>query len=259
MISLNISLPQLQLFFFVFIRVGAILMSIPVFDSKSIPLFFKVALAFATSIVLFPMLGIDPVPMATSVIALGVGVAGEILLGLAIGFSVKLIFAGVQLAGQLAGYQMGLALANVMDPSSSQQVPLLAQFNNLFALLIFLSINAHFWFIRALAQSYQMVPPLSAQFGGSLMEQLVRMSGNMFVIGIQVGAPVIAALLITTVAFGLIARTVPQMNVFIVAMPLKIGVGLLFLGFGLPYFSVFLENIFSDLGQHIMLMLKAMS
>jgi len=129
MITLNISLPQLQLFFFVFIRVGAILMSIPVFDSKSIPLFFKIALAFATSIVLFPMLGIDPVPMATSVIALGVGVAGEILLGLAIGFSVKLIFAGVQLAGQLAGYQMGLALANVMDPSSSQQVPLLAQFN----------------------------------------------------------------------------------------------------------------------------------
>jgi flagellar biosynthetic protein FliR len=81
----------------------------------------------------------------------------------------------------------------------------------------------------------------------------------MFVIAIQVGAPVTAALLVTTVAFGLVARTVPQMNVFIVAMPLKIGVGLLFLGFSLPYFSAFLKKIFNGLGQHILIMLKTMS
>jgi len=259
MLSLNIPLPQLQLFFLVFIRVGAILMSMPVFDSQSIPLFFKFGLALATSMVLLPILKIDPMPLASSIFTLGVGVAAEILFGLAIGFSVKLIFAGVQLAGQLAGYQMGLALANVMDPSTSQQVPLLAQFNNLFALLVFISINAHYWFIKALAHSYHMVPPLNVSFGGSLLDHLVRMSGNMFVIGIQVGAPIIAALLITSVAFGLVARTVPQMNVFIVAMPLKIGVGLLFLGFGLQYFSAFLENIFSNLGQHIQLMFNAMS
>jgi len=81
----------------------------------------------------------------------------------------------------------------------------------------------------------------------------------MFVIALQVGAPVIAAMLITSVAFGLVARTVPQMNVFIVAMPLKIGVGLLFIGFGLPYFSAFLKNIFNGLGQDIILILKTMS
>jgi flagellar biosynthetic protein FliR len=259
MISLNISLPQLQLFFLIFLRVGAILMSIPVFDSKSIPLFFKIALAFATSIVLFPMLELRPLPVLTNFFAMGVSVAGEILFGLVIGFSVKLIFAGIQLAGQLAGYQMGMALANVMDPSASQQVPILAQFNNLIGLLIFISINAHYWFIRALTHSFQMVPPLNVNFSGSLMEHLIKMSGNMFVIGIQVGAPVIAALLITSVAFGLIARTVPQMNVFIVAMPLKIGVGLLFLGLSLPYFSAFLKKIFDGLGQNIFFMLKAMS
>jgi flagellar biosynthetic protein FliR len=259
MVSLNISLPQLQLFFLTFFRVGAILMSIPVFDSKSIPLFFKIALAIATSIILFPMLRVDPVPMATSVLALAVGVAGEILLGLIIGFSVKLIFAGIQLAGQLAGYQMGMALANVMDPSSSQQVPLLAQFNNLFGLLIFISINAHYLFIRALIHSFEIVPPFNVNFSGSLMEHLIKMSGNMFVIGIQVGAPVIAALLITSVAFGLIARTVPQMNVLIVGMPLKIVIGLLFLGISLPYFSAFLKKIFGGLGQNIIFMLKAMS
>jgi len=259
MISINISLPQLQLFFLVFLRVGAIIMSIPVFDSKSIPIFFKIALAFTTSMALFPILELEPLPLINNIFAMGVSVAGEILLGLVIGFSVKLIFAGIQLAGQLAGYQMGMALANVMDPSASQQVPLLAQFNNLIGLLIFISINAHYWFIRALAHSFQMVPPLNVNFSGSLMEHLIKMSGNMFVIGIQIGAPVIAALLITSVAFGLIARTVPQMNVFIVAMPLKIGVGLLFLGFSLPYFSTFLQKIFNGLGENILFMLRAMS
>ena len=234
-------------------------MSIPVFDSKSIPVFFKVALAFATSIILFPMLKLNPMALSNNLYAFGISIAGEILLGLAIGFSVKLIFAGVQLAGQLAGYQMGLALANVMDPASSEQVPLLAQFNNLFALLIFITINAHYWFIKALTQSYQLVPPLSVYFGSSMIEQLIQLAGNMFVIAIQVGAPVIAAMLLTSVAFGLVARTVPQMNVFIVAMPLKIGVGLLFLGFGLPYFAAFLKRIFGGLGDSMILMLKAMS
>ena len=190
---------------------------------------------------------------------LGISVAGEIFLGLAIGFSVKLIFAGIQLAGQLAGYQMGLAIANVMDPATSEQVPLLAQFNNLIGLLVFLCINAHHWFIKALTESFRLVPPLKVNFGNSFMEQLIQLSGNMFVIALKVGAPVIAAMLLTSVAFGLVARTVPQMNVFVVAMPLKIGVGLLFIGFGLPYFSAFLNHLFGDLGQDILMMIMAMS
>ena len=247
------------MFFLVFLRVGAILMAIPVFESNSIPNLIKLALAFTTSIILFPMLQLNPVPVVTHIYTLGISAASEILIGLAIGFSVKLIFAGIQMAGQLAGYQMGLAIANVMDPADSQQIPLLAQFNNLFALLVFLSINAHYWFIKALTQSFRLVPPLNARFGNSLMEQLVNLAGNMFVIAIQVGAPVIAVLLITSVAFGLVARAVPQMNVFIVAMPLKIAVGLLFLGFSLPYFAAFFSKIFSGLGQQIFIMLKTMS
>jgi flagellar biosynthetic protein FliR len=243
----------------VFLRIGAILMSIPVFESNTMPHLFRLALAFAASLILFPMLKLNPMPVAGSIFTFGIGAAREILLGVTIGFSVKFIFAGVQLAGQLAGYQMGLAIAEVLDPADSQQIPLLGQFNNLVALLIFLSINAHYWFIKALALSYRIVPPLSAHFGGSLMEQLIRLGGNMFVIAIQVGAPVIAVLLVTSTAFGLVARTVPQLNVFIVAMPLKIGVGLIFIGFSLPYLAAFLKRIFDGLGEHILIMLKAMS
>ena len=257
MISVSLPLPQLQMFFLIFLRVGSILMTMPIFKGKSIPVLFKVGLALATSMALFPILKLENFPAFTDLAPFAIGIFGEILLGISIGLAVSFIFAGLQLAGQLVGYQMGMAVARVMDPATNRQIPLLGQFNELFALLIFISINAHHWFIRALAESYQLVPPFGFRISGSLIEQLVGMAGNMFVIAVKLGAPVIAVLLLTSIAFGLIARTVPQMNVFFVAMPLKIAVGLLFMGFCLPYFSSFLKTTFSRLGDTIMLLLKA--
>ena len=143
--------------------------------------------------------------------------------------------------------------------SSSQQLPILSQFNQLFAMLLLLVTNAHHIFLLALSESYRLVPPFGFHFSNSLMQQIVDLGGKMFVIAVQVGAPIIAALLLISVAFGLIARTVPQMNVFIVAMPLKIGVGLLFLGFSLPYLSTYLNSLFRGLSQNIFLLLRAMS
>jgi len=171
---------------------------------------------------------------------------------------VRMIFAGIQLAGQLAGYQMGLAIANVLDPATSGQFPIISQIYNLIAMLIFITINAHHWFLRAIKESFTLVPPLGFQFSSSLADQLVSLSGNIFVIAVKVGAPIIVVLLLTSVASGLIARTVPQMNVFIVAMPLKIAVGLLFLILSIPYLVVFLRQIFHDFGSSIMFIMKAM-
>ncbi len=232
-------------------------MSMPIFKSKSISVLFKFGLALAASIILFPLLDLKVFPVLTNLGNFAVGAIGEILLGITIGMAVNLIFVGLQMAGQISGYQMGLALARVMDPSAGQQVPLLAQFYQLFAFLIFLSINAHHWFLMALADSFQLVPPFGFKISGSLIEQLIHIAGNMFVIAIKVGAPVIAALLLTSVAFGLIARTVPQMNVLFVAMPLKIIIGLLFIGFSLPYLSSFLKTVFSKLGNTIFMLMKA--
>ncbi|MCJ7615174.1 MAG: flagellar type III secretion system protein FliR [Desulfobacterales bacterium] len=258
MTTFNISLPQLQIFFLIFLRVSAIIMFIPIFDSRNIPVLFKAGLAFSISILLFPILKLDNIPFITSAIPFGIGVTGEILLGVIIGLSVSLIFAGIQLAGQLAGFQMGLAIANVMDPVTSAQVSVIAQLNNLLALLIFLTINAHHLFLRAIAESFRLVPPFDFQFSNSLVEHLISISGNMFIIAIKVGSPVIVALLLTSAAFGLISRTVPQMNVFLVAMPLKIVVGLLFLAFALPYLLPFFRQLFNESGRDILLLLRAM-
>jgi len=149
-------------------------------------------------------------------------------------------------------------LANIVDPTTSEQLPLLGELNNIIALLIFLAINAHHWFLRAIVDSFQIVPPFSFQFSGSLMDQLVVLGGNMFIIAIKVGAPVIAALFLTTVAFGVAARAVPQMNIFFVAMPLKILVGLLFFGFSLPYMSSYMKLVFAGLESSILHLLRTM-
>jgi flagellar biosynthetic protein FliR len=250
---------QLQAFFLIFLRVGAILMSMPIFTSKSIPVLFNFGLALAASIILYPLLDLNVFPAITSLGGLAIGAIGEILIGITIGMTVNLIFIGLQIAGQISGYQMGLAIAQVMDPAEGEQVPLLAQFYQLFAFLMFLALNAHHWFVMALAESFQLVPPLGFKISGTLIEQLLQVAGNMFVIAIKVGAPVIAALLLTSIAFGLIARTVPQMNVLFVAMPLKIIIGLLFIGFSLPYLSSFLKAVFNNLGNTIFLLMKAAS
>lgn len=257
MISISIPLLQLQIFILIFFRVAAILMSMPIMNSTSIPLLFKFGLALSASIVLFPLLNLNVFPVLTSLSSFVVGAVGEILLGVIIGMAVNLIFVGLQIAGQLSGYQMGMALAEVIDPADGEQIPLLAQFFQIFAFLIFLTVNAHHWFLRALADSFHLLPPLGFKLSGSVIEQLMHVAGNMFVIAIKVGAPVIAALLLTTIALGLVARTVPQMNVFFVAMPLKIMIGLMFVGFSLPYLSSFLNAVFRKLGDMIFVLIKA--
>lgn len=256
MTNFTISLPQLQMFFLVFLRVIAIVMTVPVFSSKNIPLLFRVGLGFSITVLLIPLLKTTEPSLFQDVIPFGIGVVSELILGVIIGLSVQLVFAGIQLAGQLAGFQMGFSIVNVMDPLTSAQVSIVAQLKNLIAMLIFLAINAHHWFLRSLVESFRLVPLFGFHYSASLMEYLMRLGGNMFVIAIKIGAPVMVALLLTSVALGLVARTVPQMNIFIVAFPLKIVIGLLFLAFSLPYLMSFLKQLFGGLGNDILMLLK---
>jgi flagellar biosynthesis protein FliR len=252
MTTLSIPLAQLQLFLIVVARVAAIIASIPVFGGRNIPVLLKAGLVLAISVLIFPQLSLEQNPFLKDGISFSVGLAGEVMLGVAIGLMVQMIFAGVQLAGQL----VGLAIANVIDPDSSDQIPLISQFYQVFAILIFVTVNAHYWCLGAMMESFRLVPPFGFHLGNSLIEQLIRLGGDVFIIGVKVGAPVIVVLLLTSVSFGLIARTVPQMNVFIVAIPLKIAVGLLFVFFSLPYFSAYLQQLFAALGENILKLLS---
>ena len=257
MLAFGVSLLQLQMFFLVFLRTGAFLMALPLVNAPSVPVFFRIGLTFVTSLLLFPVLNLGPLPFLADAFSLAVAAAGEILLGVLAGMSIRLVFEGVQLAGQLMGYQMGLAIAEVIDPATEDQVALLSQFISLMATLIFLIINGHHGFIRTLVESYALVPPLGFHVNGPVLEGLARLTAEMFIIGLKAGAPVVVALMLGTVAFGLVARTVPQMNIFVVSMPLTIGVGLIFLGLSLPHMGAYIGDLLGGVPRHAVDLLRA--
>ena len=231
---------------------------IPFFESRNVPVLVKSGLAMAVTWLLLPQVHALPPSLNASPVVFALGLASEVMIGLIIGFMLQLVFVGVQLAGQTAGFQMGLAIANVVDPASSMQIPILSQFLNLFALMIFLSLNIHHYFIKALVDSFGIIPFWAARFDGNIFEFLVWTVSNAFVIAVKIGAPVMVALLLTSMALGLIARTVPQMQIFIVAMPVKIIMGLLFLGFSLPFCANYLRDVFVGLGHMLQGVLRMM-
>jgi flagellar biosynthesis protein FliR len=248
-ILLNLPIEQIYRFLFILVRVASMLFVIPFFESRNVPVLVKSGLAMAVTWMLLPRVPGPPPSLNTSPVAFALGLASEVGIGLLIGLMLQLVFVGVQLAGQTAGFQMGFAIANVVDPASSMQIPMLSQFLNLFALMIFLSLDIHHYFIKALVDGFEIIPFWGARFDGNIFSFLVRTVSNAFVIAVKIGAPVMVALLLTSVALGLIARTVPQMQIFIVAMPVKIILGMLFLGFSLPFCMNYLKVIFVGLGH----------
>jgi flagellar biosynthesis protein FliR len=258
MTTLTISLPQVQLFLFIFLRVTAMTLTVPVFDSRNIPAVFKIGLCFALALILFPIVHLDPVAVAPSVIPFVIGVACEIVTGVIIGFLIRMVFTGIQIAGELAAFQMGFSVANVIDPMSSTQVPVISQLMYMFAILIFLTTNAHHWVLRALVESFTLIPPFGFHSSGNLMSFLNQSAGVMFQVTVKAGAPVIVSLLLVSLGLGLVGRTVPQMNVFMVATPVNILIGFLMLSLSLPMMMTYLNQLLIDVGKEMVQVVKLM-
>jgi flagellar biosynthetic protein FliR len=258
MLSLAVPLQLIQVSLFVFVRIASMLFMMPLFDMRTIPIFFKVALALGITFLVVTTLNFEDVALHPGAVGFGLGIVREVLVGVILGISVRILFAAVQLAGQTMGMQMGMALANVMDPSTQSQGSVISLLVNIIAILLFLTLNAHHAVIRGILDSFQVVPPYQFTFTTPLFEELMRLGGEMFALSVKIGAPVIVALLLTSAALGLVARTVPQMNVFIVAFPIKILVGLFFLAVSIPFMLSFLKQLFESLGEQMNLLLSAM-
>lgn len=237
-----ITAEQLELFILIILRVSAIVGTMPIIGSSTVPLKVKGGISIILASLLLPF--VDYHSGSPGVLSLSYKMCGEIFIGIIIGLMGRLLLAGVQLAGQLIGFQMGFAIVNVVDPVTSSHVSIISQFQYLLAMLAFLAVNAHHIFLYSIAESYHMIPPLSFHFNGPLMEAIINLSKDIFTVAIKTGAPVIAILLFTSVGMGLIARTVPQINVFIVGFPMKIAIGLIGIGLTLPFFMKILGTIF---------------
>jgi len=221
---------QLKVFFLILIRVSVVLFLFPIFGSNMLPAPVKAGFAMILSIVFLPIIVINPDLFPSHPVQFLVLAVSELIIGLSLGMTVRLFFAGVQLAGQMVGFQMGFAIINVMDPQTGTQVSIIDQIGYWVVLLVFLSLNGHHTMITALGESFQLVDVGMVSLNSEFFSQMVRMSSDIFVVAIKIGAPAIAALLFTSAAFGISAKFAPQMNILIAAFPVKIFVGLIFFG-----------------------------
>jgi flagellar biosynthetic protein FliR len=242
----------------VFVRMGALLLSMPIFGSSTIPVHSRLGLVAITSYLVYTVAPLPAIDMEMSTWMFTLMLAGEVTVGLTIGFATQLVFTAVQVAGQTIGFQMGFAIVNVMDPVTNSQVSVTAQFQNVFALMIFLAISGHHWLIAASAMSFELIPVFGFTPSEGLVEMMVGLTRNVFIMAVKIGAPIMATLFLLNVALGLVARTVPQMNVFIVGFPLQIGVGLFMIGITAPIFAYLFKNSMLELYANIIVLMRLM-
>lgn len=251
------SIQQVQGFFWIFVRVGALFFLLPFFGARNIPFLWKAGLSLVTALILFPVV---PPPPAFPRTTLGVimGIASEVLLGFVLAIGVKMLFAAVELAGQFMGFQMGFNMASAMDPQTGGQSTVISQFLYLFTILIFFSVNGHYMFIRALAASFYKVPPDSFHLTTPVVGALVKVSSDMFVIALKMAAPILVALFLSNLCLGIVARTVPQVNVLMIGFPLNICLGMILLSLVILNLSPFLVDLVRKMGETLMGVLQLM-
>ncbi len=236
----NLNYAEFERFLFVFFRVGALILFVPVLGSRQVPASMKIGLILFTSIVIFPLVQARPLPEPQGIFDLAVFLLSDVTIGLGIAYITRLIFAAVQIAGTVVDFQMGFGVVNVIDPQTDTQVSVTAQFHNIVAVLIFLAVDAHHFILQAIVESFFIINPAEINFSSLTPEYMLYLfSGT--------AAPIMAILFFLSVGLGLVARTVPQMNVFIVGFPLQIGVGLLMVGLSLSFFSVLVQQQMYDL------------
>ena len=231
---LNLIDPEsFNLFLLVLARIGVVLFMIPPFSTNMMPALPKAGLAMIISMLIYSVADVDPGLLPETAPETALLIIAEVMIGLMLSLFVRLFFGAVQLAGQVIGFQMGFSMINVVDPQSGANVSIMEELFYWVTVIIFLAFNGHHVILSALIESFRLVPPGVFVFQAEILSKILDTAARMFVLSVKMGAPVIAALLFTSAAFGLTAKFSPQMNVMIVAFPVKIVVGLVLFGLSL--------------------------
>jgi flagellar biosynthetic protein FliR len=234
-------------FVLVMCRVGGLFVFAPVFSGRMIPMQAKLIIAGAISFALMPLVTASGVPSGIAIVPVMVK---ETIVGLAFALALGVLGAAVQFAASILDTMIGFSYAALIDPINQSPSAILGQLYSLFAVLVFMMIGGDRLMIMGLAKSYDLIPvgqvPSVARMGSLATDGLTQIG----VIGLEIGAPVIIALVLVDIAFGLIARTVPQMNVFVVGLPGKILVGFAAIGASLTFVTGDLETLLTQAVLH---------
>jgi flagellar biosynthetic protein FliR len=245
---LSIPYKEFKTFFLILIRVSIIFQMLPFFNARVIPMLAKAGMAFVITIILFPVINTKMVEFPPTIFGMVQLILSEFIIGMILGLLVLVFFEGIRMMGQMVGFQTGFAITNIIDPQSGAQISILANMAYLVAMVFFLLLNGHHILLSAVRESFEIIHLGSLGLNLKMFSKIIPIYGDMFAIAVKIGAPAIAALLFTNLAFGLIVKFIPQMNIMIVAFPVQITIGLLFFGVSLNVLLNFMETYLGDLG-----------
>jgi flagellar biosynthetic protein FliR len=224
----------------------------PIFGRNNIPRYFKVGFSFFTALILATTTGLENIKVQETILAYALLIIKEFLVGLSIGFIAYISYNAIYIAGEIIDMHIGFGMVSVLDPVSNIQVPVTSNIYFIISMLLFLLINGHHMLIKALFNSFATLPIGTAVFDASLADGLMEVFSAIFSTGFKIAAPVIAATFMCEIALGTISRMVPQLNIFIVGMPLKIVIGLVVLLFTIPIFVDVMESLFGTMQGNIL-------
>ena len=251
---------QLAAFLLVLARTSGIFLIAPFFGSMNIPVQIRAAIAIIMAWVTFPVIAAKTTITAPeSILEFGGAVAEELFIGWTIGFIAFVAFAAINMAGKIMDMQVGFSVANVMDPTSGQQAPLIGSFLYNLAVIYFLVVNGHHIIISALFESFNRIPLSGMVWNESLADLIGDITAGVFLVGMKIAMPVTFSILLVNVGMGILARTMPQMNIFVVGIPLHLMIGSFMLAMLLPFFILFLDTMFNTMYGNIITALKLIS
>ena len=183
----------------------------------------------------------------------------ELFIGWTIGFIGFVTMAAINMAGKVMDLQIGFAVAQTMDPSIGQQSPLMGAFMYNLSIIYFLVVNGHHMILTALMESFRAVPFDSMVWNQSMAEFMINITSGVFLTGMKIAMPVTFAILITNVGMGILARTMPQMNIFVIGIPMHLMIGMFMLAMVMPFYVLFLDVMFNGMYEGISTAIKLIS
>lgn len=242
----------------IFLRILAAFLAAPIFNNAAIPVLAKIFLAFVIAYIIFLVRDNSAVKVETGLFWLFINACKEIITGLLIGYSLNLVFYGFSYAGSLIGFDMELAMAEALNPLDNTNTNILGQVIYMGAILIFFLLNGHHYLIRALVYSFTIVPLGKFTVSKPVFDLILKYSAGVFIIAIKISAPFLISFFLINVAEGIIARVIPQMQVFFVVQPLKISIGFLLLIMTTPLMLFAIKNLLKSFEDNLFILVKTM-
>lgn len=236
---------QFEAMLLIFARITAMFFVFPVFSSPQVPGQVRLGLSALMTFIVFHAI---PQPhLQVNGFELVVGAMAQILIGVIIGFVTSLVFTGISFAGELIDLQIGFAIANVINPQTQQNITIIGELELALATLFFIATDSHFYLIQGIAGSFNLVPIPYINLDPAVAGNLALFFAQSFLIVFRIAAPVVVALFLTNVALAFMARVAPQMNVFVVGLPIQIAVGLTMMIISLPLLAAVGPELFQNM------------